>query len=178
MLVCERMITKGELFDIYVFYITFNFGFLSHSKLDELEVQLKQQHQQLEAAKEQSQQLEAELRKQRSSQLTMEAVKASAELAESRCAKALHVSPPLSLVDDSGSTEDALGGIIDWQGVSKVKRSIRINLYLYFLTILGRSGMCFKQWTPAIRHDSGRTSQLSGWQHNNAGASASAAQAT
>lgn len=84
---------------------------------------MKQQHQQLEAAKEQSQQLEAELRKQRSSQLTVEAVKASTELAESRCAKALHVSPPLSLVDDSGSTEDALGGIIDWQGVSKVTRS-------------------------------------------------------
>lgn len=94
--------------------------------MSELQEQLQQHQQQLDTAKEQCQQLETELRKQRSSQLTVEAVKASTELAESRCqAKSLHVSPPLSLVDDSGSTEDALGGIIDWQGVSAVSSSTR-----------------------------------------------------
>ncbi|KAH8396002.1 hypothetical protein KR222_001491 [Zaprionus bogoriensis] len=87
------------------------------SQLTALQEQLQQRQEQLNASLEQCQQLESELRKQRSSALTVEAVKASAELAESRltAAKSLHASPPLSLVDDSGSTEEALGGIIDWQ---------------------------------------------------------------
>ncbi|XP_023170086.2 TATA element modulatory factor [Drosophila hydei] len=90
------------------------------SQLSTLQVQLKQRQDKLESLAEQCQQLEAELRKlhafQRSSELTVEAVKASNELSENRCQKQLHVSPPLSLADDSGSNEDALGGIIDWQG--------------------------------------------------------------
>lgn len=90
------------------------------SQLGTLQEQLRQRQDKLEALTEQVQQLETELRKQRSyqrsSELTVEAVKASSELSESRCQKPLHASPPLSLVDDSGSTEDALGGIIDWQG--------------------------------------------------------------
>lgn len=94
------------------------------SQLSTLQVQLKQRQDKLESLAEQCQQLEAELRKlhafQRSSELTVEAVKASNELSENRCQKQLHVSPPLSLADDSGSNEDALGGIIDWQGVSKL----------------------------------------------------------
>ncbi|XP_017090650.2 TATA element modulatory factor [Drosophila bipectinata] len=54
--------------------------------------------------------------------LTVEAVKASSELQQqapmqlpkSQVAP-VRASPPLSLVDDSGSNEEALGGIIDWQ---------------------------------------------------------------
>ncbi|KAL7744992.1 hypothetical protein ACLKA6_007256 [Drosophila palustris] len=90
------------------------------SQLDALQEQLKLRQDRVDALTEQCQQLESDLRKlrsfQRSSELTVEAVKASSELSESRCHKALHASPPLSLVDDSGSAEDALGGIIDWQG--------------------------------------------------------------
>ncbi|KAH8386772.1 hypothetical protein KR093_002442 [Drosophila rubida] len=105
------------------------------SQVEALQAQLQQRQQQLDVLQSQCQQLESESelhRKQQqqhqrafqpnissSSELTLEAVKASAELAESRCQKQqlqLHASPPLSLVDDSGSTEEALGGIIDWQG--------------------------------------------------------------
>lgn len=90
-----------------------------------MQEQLKQRQEKLDALTEQCQQLEADLRKQRSFQrsteLTVEAVKASSELSESRCHKPLHASPPLSLVDDSGSTDEALGGIIDWQGVSEIE---------------------------------------------------------
>ncbi|XP_030567423.1 TATA element modulatory factor [Drosophila novamexicana] len=90
------------------------------SQLSTLQAQLKQRQDKLEQLAEQCQQLEADLRKlhafQRSSELTVEAVKASSELSENRCQKPLHVSPPLSLADESGSNEDTLGGIIDWQG--------------------------------------------------------------
>ncbi|XP_062141415.1 TATA element modulatory factor [Drosophila sulfurigaster albostrigata] len=105
------------------------------SQVAALQEQLQQRQQKLDTLLEQCQQLESESELQRkqqlqhqqrafqpNSELTVEAVKASSELAESRCLKQqqqqqqLHASPPLSLVDDSGSTEEALGGIIDWQG--------------------------------------------------------------
>lgn len=96
---------------------------LVSSQLSSVQEQLKERQDKLDSLAEQCQQLEVELRKlhafQRSSELTVEAVKASNEMSENRCQKPLHVSPPLSLADDSGSNEDALGGIIDWQGVSK-----------------------------------------------------------
>jgi len=55
--------------------------------------------------------------------LTVEAVKASSELQPQlqmqlpKSQAPLRSSPPLSLADDSGSNEEALGGIIDWQAV-------------------------------------------------------------
>lgn len=81
---------------------------------------MKRQQERIAELEEQLARKQAE--EQQPTLLTVEAVKASTELqapiqlTKSQVAP-VRPSPPLSLVDDSGSNEEALGGIIDWQAV-------------------------------------------------------------
>ncbi|EDV34619.1 uncharacterized protein Dana_GF20861 [Drosophila ananassae] len=88
------------------------------SKLIRLEEDVKRQQERIAELEEQLARKQAE--EQQPTLLTVEAVKASTELqAPMQLTKSqvapVRPSPPLSLVDDSGSNEEALGGIIDWQ---------------------------------------------------------------
>lgn len=92
------------------------------SKLSRLEEDAKRQQERIAELEEQLARKQAE--EQQPTLLTVEAVKASSELqlqAPMQLSKSqvapVRASPPLSLVDDSGSNEEALGGIIDWQAV-------------------------------------------------------------
>ncbi|XP_030381099.1 TATA element modulatory factor [Scaptodrosophila lebanonensis] len=89
-------------------------------QVSQLQKELKERLEKIQELEQQYLQLEAEQQKMsqfRSSDLTVEAVKASTEL-QAQTKSHIHtsrVSPPMSLADDSGSNEEALGGIIDWQ---------------------------------------------------------------
>ncbi|XP_016985212.1 TATA element modulatory factor [Drosophila rhopaloa] len=91
-------------------------------QLSLLQDELRQQQERIANLEHQcQQQAENERSKQQPSLLTVEAVKASSELQPQlqmqlpKSQAPLRSSPPLSLADDSGSNEEVLGGIIDWQ---------------------------------------------------------------
>ncbi|XP_016948689.1 TATA element modulatory factor [Drosophila biarmipes] len=94
-----------------------------HKKqLGQLQEELRQQQEQIASLEQQCQRQKAEAEQSKQpSRLTVEAVKASSELQPQlqmqlpKSQAPLRSSPPLSLADDSGSNEEALGGIIDWQ---------------------------------------------------------------
>ncbi|KAH8354789.1 hypothetical protein KR084_007835 [Drosophila pseudotakahashii] len=94
---------------------------LDHKKqLSRLQEELRQQQEQIAHLEQQCQRHKAEAEQSKQpSLLTVEAVKAaSSELQQIQLPKSqapLRSSPPLSLADESGSNEEALGGIIDWQ---------------------------------------------------------------
>nr|NP_572360.1 TATA element modulatory factor [Drosophila melanogaster]AAF46211.1 TATA element modulatory factor [Drosophila melanogaster]AFH41857.1 FI19713p1 [Drosophila melanogaster] len=94
-----------------------------HKKqLSLLQEEIQQQQERIASLEQlcQRQKEEEEQRKQ-PTLLTVKAVKASSELQPQlqmqlpKSQAPLRSSPPLSLVDDSGSNEEALGGMIDWQ---------------------------------------------------------------
>ncbi|XP_017064791.1 TATA element modulatory factor [Drosophila eugracilis] len=91
-------------------------------QLSLLQEKVKQQEEQIANLELQCQRQKAESEQgKQPSLLTVEAVKASSELQPQlqmqlpKSQVPLRSSPPLSLADDSGSNEEALGGIIDWQ---------------------------------------------------------------
>ncbi|XP_017048194.1 TATA element modulatory factor [Drosophila ficusphila] len=89
-------------------------------QLNLLQEEIRQQQEQIARLEQRCQQQSAEneLSKQQHSLLTVEAVKAASSELQPQLSKSqapLRSSPPLSLADDSGSNEEALGGIIDWQ---------------------------------------------------------------
>ncbi|XP_017013039.2 TATA element modulatory factor [Drosophila takahashii] len=87
---------------------------LEHKRqLSRLQEELEQQREQLSQLEQQCQLAKAEAEQgKQPSLLTVEAVKAAASSSEQL---QLPKSPPLSLADESGSNEEHLGGIIDWQ---------------------------------------------------------------
>ncbi|XP_052850217.1 TATA element modulatory factor [Drosophila gunungcola] len=97
-------------------------------QLSSLQEELGQQLEQVASLEQQCQQQQQQAEKEQPSLLTVEAVKASSELQPMQMQMQMQMpmqlpksqaplrsSPPLSLADDSGSNEEALGGIIDWQ---------------------------------------------------------------